>query len=121
MSSTKILCITVTVIIAILFVQTSEIHGTIELPSRERLSISSRNGTFGELVEGFITDHSKDIILPECVSFLKEFSKQAADFIKCSVVNARPFRFCEMCAEHYIKAVRVYQDIEHVCISLLFQ
>ncbi|KAL4233450.1 hypothetical protein ACF0H5_008131 [Mactra antiquata] len=51
-------------------------------------------------------------VLQNCDAFVKEFSKRSSKFIECSVDNARPFRFCERCVDHYQKAKKVYQDIE---------
>ncbi|XP_052811891.1 osteopetrosis-associated transmembrane protein 1-like [Mya arenaria] len=50
-------------------------------------------------------------LLPDCKAFVYEFSKRASHFIECSIDNARPFRFCCGCAEHYMKAKTVYNDI----------
>lgn len=46
-----------------------------------------------------------------CTAFLKEFGRNSADFIKCSVEKARPFRFCESCVMEYKRAMTTFEDI----------
>ena len=58
--------------------------------------------------------HNSSKIYENCDAFIYEFAKQASRFIDCSIVNARPFRFCEGCVEHYEKAKTVYNDIKLV-------
>lgn len=53
-------------------------------------------------------------VYPNCQAFISEFSKCSSEFIRCSVDNARPFRFCEQCVVHFKKADTVYNDINQV-------
>lgn len=53
-------------------------------------------------------------IHPDCRAFIKEFGLRSSRFIKCSVDNARPFRFCEGCVVHYKRSKTVFQDIVDV-------
>lgn len=53
-----------------------------------------------------------------CDAFINEYAKQASHFIKCSIANARPFKFCEKCVVHYQKAKTVYSDIKLVSCQL---
>ncbi|XP_045196308.2 osteopetrosis-associated transmembrane protein 1-like isoform X2 [Mercenaria mercenaria] len=50
-------------------------------------------------------------IRPDCKAFIQEFGLRSSRFIKCSVDNARPFRFCEGCVVHYRRSKTVYNDI----------
>ncbi|KAH3735646.1 osteopetrosis-associated transmembrane protein 1-like [Dreissena polymorpha] len=47
----------------------------------------------------------------KCMSYVADFGDDASMFIKCSVSNARPFRFCENCYCHYVKASNVYERL----------
>lgn len=60
-------------------------------------------------------------IHPDCIAFIKEFGLRSSRFIKCSVDNARPFRFCEGCVVHYKRSKTVFQDIVDVRIMLFYQ
>lgn len=50
-------------------------------------------------------------ITEACKAFVNQFSNSSSAFVKCSVDNARPFRFCEQCVVHYAKAMKVYSDL----------
>lgn len=50
-------------------------------------------------------------IFPECDSYVEEYGRYSSKFIKCSVTNARPFRFCEGCVVHYEKSKTVFADL----------
>lgn len=70
-------------------------------------------GTFAESNKLFLSSiHNESEIYENCNAFIVEFAKQASLFINCSIVNARPFRFCEGCVAHYEKAKTVYNDIK---------
>lgn len=64
-------------------------------------------------INGKLAD-APDIKRP-CEAFVSVFSENAADFIRCSVSNASPFRFCEKCVENYTAAIEVYSEIQKVC------
>ncbi|XP_076077890.1 osteopetrosis-associated transmembrane protein 1-like [Mytilus galloprovincialis] len=57
------------------------------------------------------TDFGHIPIYDICTAFLKEFGHNSADFIKCSVEKARPFRFCESCVREYKRAMTTFEDI----------
>lgn len=46
-----------------------------------------------------------------CELLLNETSEAFGEFFKCSVRNARPYRFCEKCSEEYNNATRLYNTI----------
>lgn len=54
---------------------------------------------------------NRSSIKPNCKAFITEFGLRSSRFIKCSVDNARPFRFCEGCVVHYQRSKTVYGDI----------
>ena len=64
-----------------------------------------------------ISSHNSSQVYVDCQAFILEFAKQASQFIKCSVDNSRPFRFCEGCVTHFKKAKTVYNDIQLVSID----
>ena len=60
-------------------------------------------------------------IVPDCKAFLDDFSHSSSKFIECVIKNARPFRFCEGCAEHYKRALTIYNDIVKVVLIAYFE
>lgn len=77
----------------------------------DRISSFAREKDEFEDEESPMSNTSK--IHPDCVAFVKEFGLRSSRFIKCSVENARPFRFCEGCVVHYERSKTVFQDIVH--------
>ena len=65
-----------------------------------------------------ISSHNSSQIYVNCQAFIFEFAKQASQFIECSIDNARPFRFCEGCVMHFMKAKTVYNDIKLVSMLI---
>lgn len=65
-------------------------------------------------VDADADDNNWIVVLPDCQAFVHEFSKNAAQFIKCSVDNARPFRFCEGCVAYFTRTLNVYKTILQV-------
>ncbi len=49
-------------------------------------------------------------IVSSCKAFIDAYANVVADFTRCSVVYARPLRFCEHCVEEYIVA-RSYSSV----------
>ena len=54
------------------------------------------------------------LIKSSCQAYIEEYARKAAQFTKCSILNARPLRFCEKCIEDYVLANSVYQHVMHV-------
>ncbi|KAL3882548.1 hypothetical protein ACJMK2_028884 [Sinanodonta woodiana] len=46
-----------------------------------------------------------------CQAYISLFGEHSSDFVRCSVENARPFRFCEGCAVFYKQTTTTYNDI----------
>lgn len=47
----------------------------------------------------------------QCGALMTEFSSVVSDFVKCSVLNARPFTVCENCLDYYRNVSAVFQKI----------
>lgn len=99
------------------------VQKTAVLENQERKSDQSLKTNLITQIDG-LTHLNKDgvdtddnnwiVVLPDCQAFVHEFSKNAAQFIKCSVDNARPFRFCEGCVTYFTKTLNVYKTILQV-------
>ncbi len=55
-------------------------------------------------------------IVSSCKAFIDAYANVVADFTRCSVVYARPLRFCEHCVQQYIVAKSYSSVILKVCI-----
>lgn len=83
--------------------------GILLLQKLENVQVSAENNPL------FSTNDEGTLPVYEiCLAFLKEFGQNAADFIKCTVEKARPFRFCESCVKEYKRAMTTFQDILQV-------
>jgi len=65
-------------------------------------------------IETFKNVTNSSVIKPACKAYVDEFSNSSSQFIKCSIDNARPFRFCEKCVMYYKKTIEVYKEITKV-------
>ena len=54
------------------------------------------------------------VIKSSCKAFIDSFSETAADFVRCTIQNARPLHVCMKCVEYYLKAVSQYDIIMKV-------
>ena len=84
--------------------------------NRDSSSVNNLQTVHGTPAFFTATIDNTSTIRESCDAFIYEFAKQASQFIECSIDNARPFRFCEGCVVHYMKAKTVYNDIKVVCI-----
>ena len=46
-----------------------------------------------------------------CPKLLKEFADVASNYTNCAVSNSRPFRFCCVCKEAYVAALKGHRQI----------
>ena len=55
-------------------------------------------------------------IRSSCQAYIEEYAKKAAQFTECSILNARPLRFCEKCITDFVTADSVYEHVMHVSV-----
>lgn len=98
------------------------IHSIDSLTDSSQYMLLRKDSIDNSICSDFSSDNDDDVkskysygnsshIRPECESFVREFGERSSRFIKCSVICARPFRFCEGCVVHYMKAKTVFKDI----------
>ena len=57
-------------------------------------------------------------IRSSCQAYIEEYAKKAAQFTECSILNARPLRFCEKCITDFVTAGVLGLDMSSACYRL---
>ena len=97
---------------------------------QESLSLSEKSTEMGDLSQlgvhlfekyDSMLSHDYDdtpvgeIIESTCQTYLRLYSKLAANFTECAVAHSRPLRFCESCVNEFAKARGVFDYLMKVC------
>ena len=71
------------------------------LPTFKEDILSSAHGSYDKKNETVI---SPSIIVSSCKAFIDAYADVVAAFTRCSVLHARPLRFCRNCVVEYVTA-----------------
>ncbi len=67
-----------------------------------RQILSSAHTSYDEGKNGSVV--TPQIIVSSCQAFIDAYADVAAEFTRCSVLFARPLRFCQNCVRQYVTA-----------------
>ena len=71
------------------------------LPKFKEDILSSAHGSYDRRNQTII---SPSIIISSCKAFIDSYADVVAAFTRCSVLHARPLRFCQNCVVEYVTA-----------------
>ncbi|CAK1553765.1 unnamed protein product [Leptosia nina] len=62
-------------------------------------------------------NYGEEVYPKECFAILNSFSDSASNFTFCSLINARPIRFCENCVQHYVTFHDKFKELQTTVVN----